>query len=136
MSLTGKRSGKLVALRPAGKSEGGDSLWLCQCDCGKTKVIRGHNLSTTRRTPHGPGRIGEQAALDWREASNLPKRCPVMSIFGGLLRRQPQLLLRERVPLVPYAQFARLPKSKAFCTEFVRRAELMHRITSWRANTR
>jgi len=48
MSLTGKRSGKLVAVRPVGRADDGTVLWLCQCDCGKTKVIRGHNLATTR----------------------------------------------------------------------------------------
>lgn len=43
-NLTGQRFGKLIALSPAGKSNSGRVLWLCQCDCGSTKVILAHSL--------------------------------------------------------------------------------------------
>lgn len=48
MSLAGKRSGRLVAVRQVGRTDHGTALWLCQCDCGNTKVIRRHNLATTK----------------------------------------------------------------------------------------
>jgi hypothetical protein len=32
--LKDKRSGKLVAVRPAEKRKGGYVVWLCDCDCG------------------------------------------------------------------------------------------------------
>lgn len=39
VDLTNKRFGKLVAIRQVGESK-----WLCQCDCGNTKIIRAANL--------------------------------------------------------------------------------------------
>jgi|SRR5690348_7979725 len=42
--LTGMRYGKLLLLSYAGKNRQGQSLWLCQCDCGKTKIIVAHRL--------------------------------------------------------------------------------------------
>lgn len=41
--ITNQRFGKLVALSPTGKSfsttNGSSKIWLCQCDCGKTKEV-------------------------------------------------------------------------------------------------
>lgn len=46
--LEGQRFGKLVVLERAGSFIGTDdtkySQWLCQCDCGNTKIVRGHDL--------------------------------------------------------------------------------------------
>jgi hypothetical protein len=42
--LTGKRFGKLVVLKHYWKGYLSDCL--CQCDCGKTKIIRAVNLKT------------------------------------------------------------------------------------------
>ena len=45
--LTGKRFGKLVVLsvdKRAGANCNRKSIWLCQCDCGKTTPIWGHSL--------------------------------------------------------------------------------------------
>lgn len=42
--LRGRRSGRLVVLRMEGRKADGSSLWLCQCDCGTTKVIRASSL--------------------------------------------------------------------------------------------
>lgn len=38
IDITGVRFGRLVALGPA-ERRWGKILWLCQCDCGKTKVV-------------------------------------------------------------------------------------------------
>lgn len=38
--LTGKRFGRLVAIKPTGKANGHGVLWLCKCDCGNTKETR------------------------------------------------------------------------------------------------
>lgn len=40
--LTGKRFGRLVVVERAGSNRG--ATWLCQCDCGNQKVVRGGNL--------------------------------------------------------------------------------------------
>jgi hypothetical protein len=37
--ITGRRAGRLTALRPAGLDEKGRYLWLCRCDCGNEKVL-------------------------------------------------------------------------------------------------
>lgn len=47
IDLVGNRYGALVVLSRAPKPEGAKStsaFWLCQCDCGKTKVISGNVL--------------------------------------------------------------------------------------------
>ncbi len=50
LELTGKRFGKLLAKREAGRDKGGHILWLCLCDCGNEKIVRGDYLrsGTTR----------------------------------------------------------------------------------------
>ncbi len=37
--LTGKKYGKLIAIRSIGKNKWGIYKWLCQCDCGKITVL-------------------------------------------------------------------------------------------------
>lgn len=41
IDIAAMRSGKLVAVARTGKSCGADPLWLCRCDCGNEKAIRG-----------------------------------------------------------------------------------------------
>lgn len=43
IDLTGKRFGRLQVLMRSG-SKNGSAMWLCRCDCGKTKVICGVEL--------------------------------------------------------------------------------------------
>ena len=46
--LTGKRFGKLTTIKNSGKRtpSGRHIYWLCQCDCGKTKLVTANNLTT------------------------------------------------------------------------------------------
>lgn len=41
---TGQRFGRLVALQCTGKNTNGEYCWLCACDCGNTKEVRGNAL--------------------------------------------------------------------------------------------
>ena len=41
---TGKRYGRLVVVERKRPNEGGNAMFLCRCDCGKTCVVRGPNL--------------------------------------------------------------------------------------------
>ena len=50
IDLTGQRFGRLVVIREAGRAKDGHVLWLCRCDCGREKVIRGSSL-TRRKKP-------------------------------------------------------------------------------------
>jgi hypothetical protein len=49
--LKGKRFGKLVVIKRAGKTAWGNWKWLCHCDCGAEKIIQsgallsGHTVS-------------------------------------------------------------------------------------------
>lgn len=50
IDLTGRRSGRLLVIREAGRDKHGNVLWLCRClgkhgdDCGKEVVVRGDHL--------------------------------------------------------------------------------------------
>ena len=42
--LTNEKFGKLRVIRYYGSNKNGRALWLCQCDCGNTKIILGNSL--------------------------------------------------------------------------------------------
>lgn len=42
--ITGQRFGALVARKPVGKAKSGNTIWLCDCDCGKTHEVVGYAL--------------------------------------------------------------------------------------------
>ena len=50
--LTSQRFGKLQVLRREGSLNGKPS-WLCQCDCGDTKIVRGSDLRSGHTTSCG-----------------------------------------------------------------------------------
>ena len=49
IDLTGVRFGRLIVIREAGRKNG-SVAWLCKCDCGREKVVRGSSL-TRRKNP-------------------------------------------------------------------------------------
>jgi len=46
IDLTGKRFGRLIVIERSGSDKRGNSMWLCKCDCGTEKVIRGEKLNS------------------------------------------------------------------------------------------
>jgi len=58
--ITGKRNGRLVAVRRVGLTDDSHALWLCQCDCGNTKLVGSNNLRYgTPEKPQGTiSRVG------------------------------------------------------------------------------
>jgi hypothetical protein len=44
--LTGKKFGKLTVLEKVENKKQEKTKWLCRCDCGKTKIIRGSSLTS------------------------------------------------------------------------------------------
>lgn len=42
---TGKRFGKLIAIRPTDKRKNNSVVWECRCDCGATVFVSNHNLA-------------------------------------------------------------------------------------------
>ena len=51
--ITGKRSGKLVAIKRLDEKKNGSYLWLCKCDCGGSKVVAARDLNGKRVTSCG-----------------------------------------------------------------------------------
>jgi len=45
-NLVGKKFNYLTVIEFAEVDKFGNKLWLCKCDCGKTKIIRGNHLKT------------------------------------------------------------------------------------------
>ena len=43
---TGIKYGRLTAIKPNGKSNDGHISWLCKCDCGVERVVRGGYLTS------------------------------------------------------------------------------------------
>ena len=54
--MTGKRFGKLVAIRPTAKRKFGRIFWECKCDCGVVKVVDGSHLRQGRTNSCGCSR--------------------------------------------------------------------------------
>lgn len=44
IDMTGRRFGKLTAIKIAGSNPNGMLRWLCSCDCGGESVVAGHHL--------------------------------------------------------------------------------------------
>ena len=51
--LTGKKFGKLTVVKRNGSNKNGRALWLCECDCGNTKIVSGNSLLTKLTTSCG-----------------------------------------------------------------------------------
>ena len=41
---TGERYGKLIIIQFSHHDKRGNAYWLCSCDCGRTKIIRGSDI--------------------------------------------------------------------------------------------
>jgi len=44
--LTGQKFNRLTALKYIGKDKFNNTLWKCQCDCGKIKIVGAHHLKS------------------------------------------------------------------------------------------
>lgn len=57
LNLVGKRFGRLLVIKDAGtrhrQKNHSESMWLCKCDCGNSKIITGSNLKTGDSTSCG-----------------------------------------------------------------------------------
>lgn len=53
IDLASQRFGYLVVLEDAGRTRAGQMKWLCQCDCGKTRVVTSGSLRSRHTTSCG-----------------------------------------------------------------------------------
>lgn len=69
VDYSGKRFGRLTVIEMA-SLEGGQTMWLCRCDCGNTSIVRRSNLQSgntkscgcRERMRHGYARNGERVS--------------------------------------------------------------------------
>lgn len=47
-NIAGQRFGRLTAIKRTGQDRFGHSIWLCSCECGDTKEIAIHSLTSGR----------------------------------------------------------------------------------------
>jgi hypothetical protein len=73
IDMTGRRVGTFTVLSLGGTAVGGNRLWLCRCDCGLEKEIRGTDL---RR-----GRVSTSCICQKREHG---KRLGKLSLVHGM----------------------------------------------------
>lgn len=53
VNIDGQHFGKLHVIKYAGLNGSSKAMWLCQCECGNTKVVSGHQLRLGRVTSCG-----------------------------------------------------------------------------------
>lgn len=71
--LTGKRFGRLVALKVIKKSKYGSLIWHCICDCGDRKDARNDHLLEGRSQSCGCRQREMAAKLQYRHGFNIRK---------------------------------------------------------------
>lgn len=81
IDLTGQRFGRLVVIRECGRKNG-KVAWLCKCDCGREKVVRGSSL-TRRKNP-------TVSCGCWNEEKKIKHGCaqePWYDTYNGMMER-------------------------------------------------
>lgn len=48
--MTGKKVGKLTAIKRVGSDHKNHALWLCECECGNTRIVRAYSLKGKNAT--------------------------------------------------------------------------------------
>jgi hypothetical protein len=84
-NISGQRFGKLVAIKSTSERQERHIMWLCQCDCGRTKTISGKSLRDGRtkscdnceRTHHG-----QSGTLLYALWCGMISRCSIPSASG------------------------------------------------------
>ena len=84
IDLTGKRFGRLVAIKPVGNDKHGSKQWLCECDCGNTAIVVSSSL--TKGNTRSCGCIASEkiAARNYRHGL---RRTRLYHIHQGMKQR-------------------------------------------------
>ncbi len=77
INLIGQKFGRLIVIRRADNDKQGKSRWLCLCDCGKEKIIRGNNLKSGNTKSCGCLKIkhGHRKTKTYRSWASMIQRC-------------------------------------------------------------
>lgn len=74
--LAGKRFGKLFVKEQSANDKNGKTMWLCACDCGSFKVIRGNRL-----------RSGEAVSCGCSHFTHRMSNTPIYKVWSSMLSR-------------------------------------------------
>ena len=85
--ITGKRYGRLVVIKQAGKAKNGGTLWECQCDCGNTTKVITASLNNGRT--RSCGCLQREKARKQGEASRThgETKTRLYQVWQGMKRR-------------------------------------------------
>lgn len=85
LDLTGQKFGKLLAVRDVGKTKFGVYNWLCECECGNTKIVRVMSLTSGNTKScgcecaivfkHGFATRGKKDIPEYNAWENMKQRC-------------------------------------------------------------
>lgn len=78
--LSGQKFGRLTVLNRDLTKKGGAAYWICQCDCGTVKSIRGTNLTATINPTRSCGCLAKEINSNKQDLTSL-----VNKRFGRLL---------------------------------------------------
>jgi len=84
IDLAGQKFHKLTVIEYAGKDKWNQSRWLCQCSCGKTKIILGYCL--TRGTTCSCGCLRKEAAKK-NNITHGYRKTRLYRIWRGMINR-------------------------------------------------
>ena len=83
-NLLNQKFGRLMVIKYAGKTQKNKSLWLCQCNCGNKKVIKGNNLNSSHT--RSCGCLNKEISIKTHTKHGLYKH-PLYRIWAGVLQR-------------------------------------------------
>ncbi len=98
IDLTGQKFGRLVIIQRMDNDKSGHLRWLCKCDCGKKRIIRGDHLKSDEtqscgclrkevtsavKTTHGYS--GDETYKSWLDMKQrcTNSNCPGYKDYGG-----------------------------------------------------
>jgi len=88
---TGNKYGRLIVIKqaetqhhPNGRTT---SMWLCQCDCGKTKVVSGESLRRGNTISCGCYQKERQLESHYKHGDTVNKRSRLHSIWSNMRQR-------------------------------------------------
>lgn len=84
IDLSGKRYGRLLVERQAGRDKHGNVMWLCKCDCGTEKEISGVHLRQGRTKSCGC--LNSELARSRKYKHGMSKD-PIYCVWNNLHRR-------------------------------------------------
>lgn len=85
--LTGKRFGRLVAVKCVGRTSNGNAKWLCKCDCGGEKVVASWGLVSGSTSSCGCIKREQNKAMFTTHGESSSHKTRLYRIWAGIKTR-------------------------------------------------